>query len=37
MFARYVSMHLKPNTRAEFTQTIDNDSSPPSETARLPR
>ena len=24
MFARHVSMHLKPNTRAEFTATIEN-------------
>ena len=24
MFARHVSMQLKPNTRAEFTETIEN-------------
>jgi len=28
MFARHVSMHLKPNTRAEFTQTIENEIVP---------
>ena len=34
MFARHVSMHLKsntrlkPNTRAEFTQTIENEILP---------
>ena len=28
MFARYVSMHLKPNTRAEFTQAIENEILP---------
>jgi len=28
MFARHVSMHLKPNTRAEFTQTIENNILP---------
>ena len=28
MFARHVSMHLKPNTRAEFTQTIENEVLP---------
>ncbi len=38
MFARHVSMQLKPNMRAEFTQTIENEIlPPPSETARLPR
>ena len=24
MFSRHVSMHLKPNTRAQFIQTIEN-------------
>lgn len=28
MFARIVSMHLKPNTYAEFTQTFDKDVIP---------
>ena len=28
MFARHVSMHLKPNTRAEFAQTIENEIIP---------
>lgn len=28
MFARHVSMHLKPNTGAEFTQTIENEILP---------
>ena len=28
MFARHVSMHLKPNTRAEFTQAIENEILP---------
>jgi heme-degrading monooxygenase HmoA len=28
MFARHVSMHLKPNTRAEFIQTIENEIVP---------
>ena len=28
MFARHVSMHLKPNTRAEFAQTIENEILP---------
>jgi len=28
MFARHVSIHLKPNTRAEFTQTIENEILP---------
>ena len=28
MFARHVSMRLKPNTRAEFTQTIENEILP---------
>jgi|SRR5947208_17104516 heme-degrading monooxygenase HmoA len=28
MFARHVSMHLKPNTRAEFTQTMENEILP---------
>ena len=28
MFARHVSMQLKPNTRAEFTQTIENEILP---------
>jgi hypothetical protein len=28
MFSRHVSMHLKPNTRAEFTQTIKNEILP---------
>jgi hypothetical protein len=28
MFARHVSMHLKPNTRAEFTQMIENEILP---------
>jgi len=28
MFARHVSMHLKPNTRAEFTQTIEREIIP---------
>ena len=28
MFARHVSMHLKPNTRAEFTQTIEKEIIP---------
>jgi heme-degrading monooxygenase HmoA len=28
MFARHVSMHLKPNTRVEFTQTIENEILP---------
>ena len=28
MFARHVTMHLKPNTRAEFTQTIENEILP---------
>ena len=28
MFARHVSMHLKPNTRAEFAQTIEKEIIP---------
>ena len=28
MFARNVSMHLKPNTISEFTRTFDNDVLP---------
>ena len=28
MFARHVTMHLKPNTRAEFTQTIEKEILP---------
>lgn len=28
MFARNVSMHLKPNTLAEFTQTVEKDVIP---------
>jgi heme-degrading monooxygenase HmoA len=28
MFARIVSMHLKPNTRAEFTQLLENNAIP---------
>jgi heme-degrading monooxygenase HmoA len=28
MFARHVSMHLKPNTRAKFAQTIENEILP---------
>ena len=28
MFSRHVTMHLKPNTRAEFTQTIENQILP---------
>ena len=28
MFARHVLMHLKPNTRAEFTQTIEREIIP---------
>ena len=28
MFARHVSMQLKPNLRAEFTQTIENEVLP---------
>ncbi len=28
MFSRHVSMHLKPNTRAEFTKTIENEILP---------
>ena len=28
MFARIVSMHLKPNTYAEFTHTFDKDVIP---------
>jgi heme-degrading monooxygenase HmoA len=28
MFARIVSMHLKPNTRAEFTQLLENNVIP---------
>ena len=28
MFARHVSMQLKPNTRAEFNQTIENEILP---------
>jgi heme-degrading monooxygenase HmoA len=28
MFARHVSMHLKPNARAEFSQTIENEILP---------
>ena len=28
MFARHVTMHLKPNTRAEFTQTIEKEIIP---------
>jgi len=28
MFARHVTMQLKPNTRAEFTQTIENEILP---------
>ena len=28
MFARHVSMQLKPNTRAEFAQTIENEILP---------
>jgi heme-degrading monooxygenase HmoA len=28
MFARHVSMQLKPNTRAEFTQTIEKEIVP---------
>ncbi len=28
MFARHVTMHLKPNTRVEFDQIIENDIIP---------
>lgn len=28
MFARHVSMHLKPNTRAQFTQTFEKEIIP---------
>ena len=28
MFARHVSIHLNPNTRGEFTQTIENEVLP---------
>ena len=28
MFARHVSMHLKPNARAEFTQTLEKEIIP---------
>lgn len=28
MFARHVTMHLKPNTRAEFTQAIEKEILP---------
>jgi heme-degrading monooxygenase HmoA len=28
MFARHVSMHLKPNTRAEFDQTLEKEIIP---------
>jgi heme-degrading monooxygenase HmoA len=28
MFARHVSMRLKPNTRAEFAQTVENEILP---------
>jgi heme-degrading monooxygenase HmoA len=28
MFARHVSMHLKPNTRAEFEQTLEKEIIP---------
>jgi len=28
MFARHVSMQLKPNTRAQFTRTIENEILP---------
>ena len=28
MFARHVTMHLKPNSRVEFTQTIENEILP---------
>ena len=28
MFARHVSMHLKPNTRAEFAQTLEKEIIP---------
>jgi len=28
MFARHVSMRLKPNTRADLTQTIENEVLP---------
>ena len=28
MFARYVALRLKPNTLAEFTQTLDNEVIP---------
>ena len=28
MFARHVSMHLKPNTRMEFAQAIENEILP---------
>jgi hypothetical protein len=28
MFSRHVTMHLKPNTRAEFAQTIENEILP---------
>ena len=28
MYSRHVSMHLKPNTRAEFTQTIEKEIIP---------
>ena len=28
MFARHVTMHLKPNTRTEFTQTIEKEILP---------
>jgi heme-degrading monooxygenase HmoA len=28
MFARHVSMHLKPNTRVEFSQTIETEILP---------
>ena len=28
MFARYVSIHLKPNSAAEFSRTLDNEVIP---------
>jgi len=28
MFARYVFMHLKPNSAAEFTRTLDQEIIP---------
>jgi len=28
MFARRISIHLKPNTLAEFTKTVENDIVP---------